>query len=123
VAGQDFGSVGDYIESFPASVQAILRQARQTILDAAPAAAETISYKMLAFTLEGTPLLYVAGWKRHISLYPAPAGDAAFERRLAPYRAAKSTLKFPLSQPIPYDLIRHVVELRLAERQAGPPPG
>jgi hypothetical protein len=65
------------------------------------------------------PVLYFAGWKRHISLYPAPAGDEALERRLGPYRAAKSTLKFPLSQPVPYDLIAQVAKLSLRQRQDG----
>ena len=70
-------------------------------------------------TRGGRPLLYFAGWKRHISLYPAPAGDEALERRLAPYRSAKSTLKFPLSRPVPYDLIAQVAELSLRRLEDG----
>ena len=115
---QKFGSVGEYIGSFPADVQAILEQVRRAILDAVPGAGETISYHMPTITLGGRPLLHFAGWKHHISLYPAPVGDEAIERRLGPYRAAKSTLKFPLSQPVPYDLIAQVAKLSLRQRQA-----
>ena len=100
MADQRFGSVEEYIGSFPAGVQAILEQVRRAILDAVPGAGETISYQIPTITLGGRPLLYFAGWKRHISVYPAPAGDEALERRLGPYRSAKSTLKFPLSQPV-----------------------
>jgi uncharacterized protein YdhG (YjbR/CyaY superfamily) len=114
---QKFASVDDYIGSFPADVQVVLEQVRRTILDAVPAAGETISYQIPTITLDGAPLLYFAGWKRHISLYPAPAGDKAFERQLQPYRSARSTLKFPLSRPIPYALIEHVVKLRVRQRQ------
>ena len=119
MAQNKFASVDDYIGSFPADVQAILQQVRRKILDAVPVAGETISYQMPTMTLGGAPLLYFAGWKRHISLYPAPAGDEALERRLGPYRAAKSTLKFPLSQPVPYDLIAQVAKLSLRRREGG----
>lgn len=116
---QKFGSVGEYIGSFPADVQAILEQVRRAILDAVPGAGETISYHMPTITLDGRLLLHFAGWKHHISLYPAPAGDEAIERRLGPYRSARSTLKFPLSQPVPYDLIAQVARLRVRQREDG----
>ena len=119
MADQKFGTVGEYIGSFPAGVQPILEQVRRAILDAVPGAGETISYHMPTITLGGRLLLHFAGWKRHISLYPAPAGDDALERRLAPYRSARSTLRFPLSQPVPYDLIAQVARLRLQQRQDG----
>ena len=114
-----FASVEEYIGSFPAGVQAILELVCRAILDAVPGAGETISYHIPTITLDGRPLLYFAGWKRHISLYPAPAGDEALERRLGPYRSAKSTLKFPLSQPVPYDLIAQVAKLSLRRREGG----
>ena len=119
MAENKFASVDEYIGSFPADVQAILQQVRRKVLDAVPAAGETISYQMPTITLGGAPLLYFAGWKRHISLYPAPAGDESFERRIGPYRAEKSTVKFPLSRPIPYDLIEQVARLRAEQLQRG----
>jgi uncharacterized protein YdhG (YjbR/CyaY superfamily) len=61
--------------------------------------------------------LHFAGWKSHISVYPVPAGDAGFERQIAPYRGSKGTLKFPLNKPIPYELIGRVAGL-LAEQHA-----
>ena len=60
--------------------------------------------------------MYFAGWKHHVAVYPIPSADEAFERELAPYRAAKGTLKFPLKQPIPFDLIERVAVL-LAEQR------
>jgi len=114
---QKFSSVEEYIGSFPAEVQPVLEQVRRAILGAVPGAGETISYQIPTIMLGGRALLYFAGWKHHISVYPAPGGDEALERRLAPYRSAKSTLKFPLSQPVPYDLIAQVAELSLGRRQ------
>lgn len=118
MADQKYASVDDYIGSFPGDVQAILEKVRRTIRNAVPAAGEAISYQIPTITLDGTPLLYFAGWKHHISVYPAPTGDEAFERRLEPYRSAKSTVKFPLSKPIPYDLIARVAALHVEQRQA-----
>ena len=118
VAETEFASVGEYIESFPADVGPVLEDVRRAVHGAVPGAGESISYGMAAITLDGTPLLYFAGWKRHVSLYPVPAGDAEFERRLEPYRSAKSTLKFLLSEPVPTDLIAEVAR-RHAEARAG----
>jgi uncharacterized protein YdhG (YjbR/CyaY superfamily) len=105
-------TVDEYIGTFPADVQPILERVRQAILRAVPTARETISYQIPTFTLDGARLLYFAGWKHHISLYPAPRGDESFEHQLGPYRSAKSTVRFPLSRPVPYDLIEQIARLR-----------
>ena len=76
-----------------------------------------MSYQMPTFTLGGKHLVYVAAWKRHISVYPVPTGEAAFERDIAPYRAAKGTLRFPLNEPIPYDLIDRVMAQLVVSRE------
>lgn len=114
-------TIDDYIDTLPADVQAILLEVRRRIRNALPTADEAISYGIPTFTLGGRYLVYFAGWKHHISVYPVPTGDAAFERKIEPYRAGKGTLKFPLREPIPYDLIERVASLLLEERtDAGP---
>jgi uncharacterized protein YdhG (YjbR/CyaY superfamily) len=75
---------------------------------------------MPTFTVGGSALVHVAAWKQHIALYPVPTGDEAFERDIAPYRAAKSTARFPLRSPIPYDLIARLVVLLLEGRGGEP---
>jgi len=111
-----FATIDDYIGSFPEDVQPILQQVRDTIGDVAPGVDETISYGIPSMTLDGRYLVYFAGWKNHISVYPAPDGDESFERQIAPYRASKGTLKFPLRKPVPYDLIEQVVQLLVKQR-------
>lgn len=112
---QRFASVDDYIGACPANVQAILTAARQTIRRAVPAAEETISYHLPTFTLDGKVLVYLAAWKRYLSLYPVPAVDEALEQEIAPYRAARSTLRFPYDRPIPYALIGRLVARKAAD--------
>jgi uncharacterized protein YdhG (YjbR/CyaY superfamily) len=117
VVAAQFASIDEYIRSFPGDVQTILQEVRRRILHVVPAAEETISYNIPTITLDGRHLVYFAGWKKHISLYPLPKADEAFEREIAPYKAAKGTLRFPLAEPIPYDLIERVVERHLQQRR------
>lgn len=111
-------TVDEYIARFPEDVRDILTRIRATIREAAPEAEERIGYQMPAYYLNG-PLIYFAAHKRHIGLYPTPAGTAAFEAELSAYKRAKGSVQFPLDRPIPYDLIGRLVRLRVAQN-AGP---
>ncbi|GAA5198940.1 iron chaperone [Arthrobacter gyeryongensis] len=88
---------------------------RPRALAAVPGAADRISYGIPTITLDGHYVVYFAAWKHHISVYPVPDGDEAFESEISPFRAAKGTLKFPLGKPIPHELIEKAATL-LAER-------
>ena len=116
LVAEQFATIDQYISSFPEDVQIILEAVRRAIRNVVPAAGETISYRIPTMTLNGRHLVYFAAWKRHISLYPVPAADEAFEQELAPYMAAKGTVRFPLHEPIPYDLIERLVALLVQQR-------
>jgi uncharacterized protein YdhG (YjbR/CyaY superfamily) len=110
-------TIDEYIAGFPAEVQAILEQIRRTIREAAPGAEETVKYGIPTFTLKGN-LVHFGAFKKHIGFYPTPSGIEQFKEALAPYEGAKGTVQFPLDQPIPYDLIREIVQFRVAENLA-----
>ena len=113
-------TVDEYIGSFPADVREILEEIRRRIRRAVPGAGETIRYSMPTVTLDGGYLVHFAAWKHHIALYPMPPLDGPLEAEISRYRAAKDTVRFPLREPVPFDLIERVVG-RLAEmRAAGP---
>jgi uncharacterized protein YdhG (YjbR/CyaY superfamily) len=109
--------IDEYIARFPADVRAILQKVRTTIRRAAPEAKETISYQMPAFRQHGI-LVYFAGWKKHIGLYPPVSSDKALEKAVARYAGPKGNLQFPLAEPIPYDLIERIVKLRVKQDSA-----
>lgn len=111
-------NIDEYIAGFPAGVQPILQSVRAAIRDAAPGAEETISYQIPTFTLNGTYLIYFAGFKKHVSVYPAPVGNAEFAEEMAIYGSGKGTAKFPLDKPIPFDLITRMVEFRIRDTLA-----
>jgi len=116
MAKTDFKSVDDYIASQPEAVQGILGRVRSAIRKAVPAAEEVISYQIPAYKLHGGPVLYFAGWKQHYSLYPITGRVvAAFQDELASYEVRKSTIRFPLSQPVPVKLIGRIAKFRAKE--------
>jgi len=113
-----FESVDDYIASLPTDVQAVLQEVRRALHDAVAGAGEKISYGIPALTVEGRPVVYFAGWKKHVSLYPLPEGDPEFDEAVAPYRSGASTAKFPLSRPMPLDVVRRAGSLLANKRGA-----
>lgn len=109
-------SVDAYIAAQPKTTQPILTSVRIAIRKAIPQAEELISYKMPAYRLHAEPVLYFAGWKHHVSLYPLTATMlAAFKDEIAPYKVHKSTIRFPLSEPTPLKLIARLAKFRAEE--------
>jgi uncharacterized protein YdhG (YjbR/CyaY superfamily) len=116
MAKSNFKSVDDYIASQAAETQGVLEQVRGAIRRALPEAEEVISYAMPTYKLHGHQVLCFASWKRHYALYSASAGvAAAFGRELSPYEVIKGTIRFPLDQPVPVNLIERIAKFRAKE--------
>lgn len=111
-----FADIDAYIASFPEPTQQLLQSLRETIQQAVPEATETISYQMPTFTLHGN-LVHFAAYKNHIGFYPAPSGISAFQAELSAYKRAKGSVQFPISQPLPLDLIARITAFRVAENR------
>lgn len=109
-----YQSIDEYILQFSPNIQEILKMLRKVIKEAAPDAEEKISWGMPAFTLNGS-LVYFAAHKNHIGFYPAPSGIEAFKQELSEYKAAKGSVQFPITKPLPYELISKIVRYRVAE--------
>ena len=110
-----FETIDEYVEAFPEKVQRILQKLRDVARKAAPEAIESISYDMPTFKLDGKRLVYFSAWKNHIGFYSIPKGNEAFRKELSPFEGPKGSLRFPLDQPIPYDLVKKIVVLRVKE--------
>ena len=111
-------SVDDYLAQLPLPTRRVVSQLRRLIKETAPGVTERVSYGLATFHLNGQYLVYVAGWKQHVSLYPVTAGIVrGMNSQLKPYMSGKATLRFPLDQPLPKDLIRRLVRIRVAERR------
>jgi uncharacterized protein YdhG (YjbR/CyaY superfamily) len=116
MAKTDFHTVEDYIAFQPEAVRNILKRVRSTIRKAVPGAQEVISYQIPTYKLQGVPVIYFAGWKKHYSLYPATRQlVTVFKDELATYQVSKGTVRFPLSQPVPVKLIERIAKFRAKE--------
>jgi uncharacterized protein YdhG (YjbR/CyaY superfamily) len=107
-------TIDEYVAGFPADVRRILERIRGIIRSAAPDAQEAIKYRIPTFVLNGN-LVHFAGFDKHVGFYPTPSGIEAFKDELAAYPSAKGSVQFPLDRPVPFDLIRKIVELRVKE--------
>jgi uncharacterized protein YdhG (YjbR/CyaY superfamily) len=107
-------TIDEYIAAFSPDVQRILKKIRKVVRGAAPGAKEVISYGMPALKLHGV-LVYFAAFKTHIGFYPPISGDAALKKDAARYANEKGNLRFPLDEPIPYELIERLTKLRVEQ--------
>lgn len=104
-----------YILTFPSEVQDILYKIRNIIRNTAPEAVESLAYGMPAYKTNGKPLVYFAAFKKHIGLYATPSGHKQFAKELSVFKQGKGSVQFPLDKPVPYELIKRIVEFRILE--------
>lgn len=109
--------IDTYIAQFPDAVQAVLHKLRQLIKACAPEAEEKMAYGMPGYKTYGKPLVYFAGYAKHVGLYATPSGHAEFKEALSKYKQGKGSVQFPLDQPIPYELIERIVRFRVGENK------
>lgn len=111
-------TIDEYIAQFPPTTQGVLQELRELIHAHAPGATETISYAMPTIDLNKRHLVHFAGYEHHIGFYPIPTGVEAFKEELSRYKMGKGSVQFPLSEPLPRDLIARIVDFRVAENLA-----
>ena len=109
-------TVDDYIADFPSPVKKILSAMRKTIKSAAPKAEELISYQMPAYKYKGV-LVYFAAFEKHIGFYATPTGHSAFKKELSQYKTGKGSVQFPLTEPLPLELVKRIVQFRVKENE------
>jgi uncharacterized protein YdhG (YjbR/CyaY superfamily) len=113
------GDVENYFASVPEEARATMEKLRKTIKATAPRAVEVIWYQIPTFKLNERPLVSIAAFKNHCSLFPMSyAVLKAYKDELKSYHASKGTLRFPLDQPVPAALVKKVVKARILEHEA-----
>ncbi|MGC3947348.1 MAG: DUF1801 domain-containing protein [Chryseolinea sp.] len=106
-----------YTRAFPPDVKERLDQMRDAILSVVPNVEESIRYGMPAFKV-GKEHVYIAGYKNHIGMYPM-SRKTELEKTLAHYRVpkAKDSIHFKHSEELPLDVIKSIVQFKLARQQ------
>jgi uncharacterized protein YdhG (YjbR/CyaY superfamily) len=63
-------------------------------------------------------LVYFAAFEKHIGFYATPTGHVAFKNELSKYKTGKGSVQFPLTEPLPLDLVKRIVQFRVKENEA-----
>ncbi len=107
-------TITEYINAAPKEARAKLREMRASIREAAPGAKEGLKWGMPAFSYQRI-LVTFAAFKNHIGFYPTPSAVKAFARELSKFGTADASIRFPLEDPLPLDLIRKITAFRVRE--------
>lgn len=102
--GAEEARVEAYLDGLPAAARERVDQIRAAVHAIVPDLGEKISYGVLTFTVEGRTAFHTGGYAGHVAVYPVP-GDPGLAQRCAPYVAGKGTLRFPLREELPLDLV------------------
>ncbi len=109
-----FKTVDEYKNSLPENTKKEFQKIRKLIINQLPKeTVESISYGVAVFKLNGKYVIYLAGFKNHIGIYPIPSFPKDIEEKVKPYIKGKGTMQFQLKDPIPYDLIKEIVKYSL----------
>lgn len=109
-----YNNIDAYIGTFPEDVRKILSELRSVIRNTIPEVKERISYNMPTFVVEDEDIIYFAAWKSHVSLYPfTKEMEEAFTETKDYNTSGKGTIQFPFDKPLPYPLIKKLIEFKL----------
>nr|WP_321411110.1 DUF1801 domain-containing protein [uncultured Carboxylicivirga sp.] len=112
-----FKTVDEYFYSQPIQVREVLLELRSYIFTAEPNAIEVINYNIPAYSLvEGgkrDQQIMIAGYKKHVGLYPHPSVMDKFSNELSNYKKGKGSVQFPIDQSLPKQLIVKMVKYRV----------
>lgn len=78
-----------------------------------PEATECISYGMPCFKQHNKPVVYFAGYKKHIGFYPTPKPIEHFKGQLVSFKTSKGAIQFNINEPLPFSLIDEMIQFNL----------
>jgi uncharacterized protein YdhG (YjbR/CyaY superfamily) len=106
-----------YLVQIPDRYRPYLEAIRQIVWSEAPDAEEVIAYGIPTFKLSGN-LVHYAAFKNHMSFFPGSTlHNEAFKDELAGFKVAKGTIQFTPGNPLPEDLVRRIVQMRIEENR------
>ena len=113
----EFKNVGEYLAAQPENARTALLELKECILKAEPNATELLNYNIPAYALvengKREQQIMIAGYKKHVGLYPHPTTMEKFDSELSEYKRAKGSVQFPLDKPLPKELIVRMIKYRL----------
>jgi uncharacterized protein YdhG (YjbR/CyaY superfamily) len=108
----NFKDIDDYLSKAPTQTLDILKKLRSMVKKMVPEAEEAMSYQIPTFKVNGKNFIHFAGFENHVGVYPGPSDINDEIPGLKKHQSSKGTLKFPLSEAFPYDLIERLVKIK-----------
>jgi uncharacterized protein YdhG (YjbR/CyaY superfamily) len=109
-------TVEEYIVQFEPKTQEVLTDLRKTILSATQDMEEKMAWSMPTYYQNGF-LVQFAAFKKHIGFYSSPTAIEYFKDQLVGYKTnTKNTIRFPIGEPIPFELVKKIVQFRVSEK-------
>ena len=114
---KEFKTVEEYFEAQPEKTKNALLALKACILSVEPKAIEMFNYNIPAYALiEGgkrEQQIMIAGYKKHVGLYPHPTTMEKFDNELSGYKRGKGSVQFSLDESLPTKLIKRMIKYRL----------
>jgi uncharacterized protein YdhG (YjbR/CyaY superfamily) len=108
--------IDQYLGTLAEPKRATLAELRDTIVAIVPDAEQCISYGMPAFKLGGKTIAGFAAFKRHLSYLPHSGSVIPqLAKETEGYTKTKGSLHFPVDKPLPKNLVKKLVDARMAE--------
>ena len=112
--------IDTYLAGLDEPKRSTLEALRQSILEVVPGAEQCISDGMPAFRVHGKVVAGFAAFKQHLSYLPHSGSVLpALGDELAGYEMTKSSLHFPIDEPLPKRLVKKLVTARLEQLGIG----
>ncbi len=108
--------IDEYLEALEEPKRTTLARVRDIIVSIVPDAEQCISYGMPAFKVRGKTIAGLAAFKNHLSYFPhsgSVIGQLAKET--ASYTSTKSSLHFRIDKPLPKQLVRKLLAVRMEQ--------
>ncbi|HEY6124589.1 MAG TPA: DUF1801 domain-containing protein [Steroidobacteraceae bacterium] len=110
-------TVDEYIAAAPKPIRPRLREMHALIMASAPGATTSLKWSKPAYSYRRILVVFGA-FKRHIGFFITPAVKRAFEKELAGFKTASSSVQLPFDKPLPKSLIRKIVRFRVKQERS-----
>jgi uncharacterized protein YdhG (YjbR/CyaY superfamily) len=108
--------VDAYLAEVDEPKRSTLEQVRRTILEVVPDAEQGLSYGAPVFKVRGKAVAGFAAFKNHLTYAPhSGTVTARLSEELADYTVSKGSFQFAVDTPLPKDLVRRLIDVRMAE--------
>lgn len=108
--------IDEYLKNVAPPQKVVLDKVRKIVRQIVPDAEEVIGYGVPAFKYTKQPLIYMAAFKNHMSIYPAyDTMIDAIGEELGKFRTGKGTFQFTATNSMPDSIIQKIIHFRLAE--------